>query len=99
MILEGPKMKSTYFPALLTALVLSACSASMNREKISQIKPAMKVDQVEAILGAPASIDQSETTGVRGEVYRYPGSAGEGRVIFLNDAVFKAEFVPERKSI
>jgi hypothetical protein len=70
----------------------------MNQERMSQIKPAMKVDQVEAILGRPASIDQSETTGLRGEVYHYPAPSGEGRVIFLNDAVFKAEFVPGGKS-
>jgi hypothetical protein len=78
--------------------VLAACSSSVNQEQMLQIKPAMQVDQVEAILGRPASIDQSETTGLHGEAYHYPGSGGEGRVIFLNDAVFKAKFVPGGKS-
>jgi hypothetical protein len=80
------------------SLVLTSCSSAVDARKISQIKPAMKVDQVEAILGVPTHIDQSETTGLRGEVYHYPSSNGEGRVIFLNDAVFKAEFVPGGKS-
>ena len=82
---------------LLGALALTACSASVSTEKMAQIKTGMKIDQVEAILGSPMRIDQSETTGLRGEVYHYPGSEGEGRVIFLNDAVFKAEFLPGSK--
>jgi len=82
---------------MLGAGALAACSSSISAEKISQVKPAMKVDQVEAILGQSAHIDQAETTGLRGEVYHYPGPGGEGRVIFLNDAVFKAEFVPGGK--
>jgi outer membrane protein assembly factor BamE (lipoprotein component of BamABCDE complex) len=82
---------------LAGVFALAACSSSISAEKIAQIHPAMKVDQVEALLGPPVHIDQSETTGLRGEVYYYPGPEGEGRVIFLNDAVFKAEFVPEGK--
>ncbi len=58
----------------------------------------MKTAQVEALLGRPERIDASETTGLRGEVYHYPGSGGEGRVVILNDSVFKAEFIPEGKS-
>ena len=65
-----------YFFAFAVVLALSGCTSSMSSEKMSQIKPAMKVDQVEAILGAPAHIDQSETTGLKGEVYHYPGSNG-----------------------
>jgi hypothetical protein len=59
-----------------------------------RIKPAMKPSDVEAILGPPASIEHSETTGLTGDLYHYPAPTGEGRVVFLNDAVFKAEFVP-----
>ncbi len=91
-------MTRTSLICLGGVLTLSACSSSVTAAKIGEIKPAMKADQVEAILGQPAHIDQAETTGLRGEVYHYPGSNGsEGRVIFLNDAVFKAEFVPGGK--
>jgi hypothetical protein len=86
------------FSVLTAAFALTACSSAMSQEKISQIKPGMKIDQVETLLGRPIHIDQSETTGLRGEVYHYPGANGEGRVIFLNDTVFKAEFVPGGKS-
>jgi hypothetical protein len=79
------------------AVFLAACSSAVTAEKISQVKPAMKAEQVEAILGRPAHIDEAETTGLRGEVYHYPAANGEGRVIFLNDAVFKAVFVPGGK--
>jgi hypothetical protein len=75
-------------------LALTACSSSVTSEKISQIKPAMKPAEVEAILGQPTSIDHAETTGLTGDLYHYPTPNGEGRVVFLNDAVFKAEFVP-----
>jgi len=78
----------------IAALALTACSSAVTPEKISQIKPAMKPAEVEAILGPPASIEHAETTGLTGDLYHYPAPKGEGRVVFLNDAVFKAEFVP-----
>ena len=78
----------------IAVLALTACSSSVTPEKISRIKPAMKPSSVEAILGPPASIEHAETTGLTGDLYHYPAPNGEGRVVFLNDAVFKAEFVP-----
>jgi len=86
--------------ALLCAAVLAlcACSSAVTPDKMARIKPAMTPAEVEAILGRPASIEQSETTGITGEVDYYPGPGGQGRVIFLNDTVFKAEFVPGAKS-
>jgi hypothetical protein len=65
---------------------------------MSQIHSGMKTTEVEAILGRPAHIDQSETTGLRGELYDYPSPAGEGRVVFLNDVVFKSEFISRARS-
>jgi SmpA / OmlA family len=83
-----------------SALALAACTSSVTPDKMSQIKPAMSQDQVQAILGRPARIDQSETADqtLNGEVDHYPAPNGEGRVIFLNHAVFKAEFVSGAKS-
>ena len=75
-------------------LALTACSSTVTPDKISRIKPAMKPSEVEAILGPPASIEHAETTGLTGDLYHYPSPHGEGRVVFLNEAVFKAEFVP-----
>jgi hypothetical protein len=85
------------FPILGTALALTACSSAVTPEKMAQIKPAMNASQVEAILGQPASIEQSESADqtINGEVDHYPASDGEGRVIFVNHAVFKAEFIPK----
>ena len=84
--------------SLVTVAALSACSSGVTPEKISQIKPEMKPDQVEAILGQPDHIDHSETTGLQGDAYYYKGSAGQGRVVFLNNFVFKADFIPGAKS-
>ena len=82
----------------LPVFALAACSSAVTPDKMAQIKPSMKTDQVTALLGQPARIDHAETTGLRGDVYHYPSATGEGRVIFLNDAVFKAEFVTGAKS-
>ena len=82
----------------VTALLLAACSSGATQTTISEIKPKMKVEQVEALLGQPSHIDESETTGLKGEVYYYPGSQGMGRVIFLNDVVFQAIFTPGGRS-
>lgn len=79
-------------------LTLCACSSAVTPDKMARIKPAMTPAEVEAILGRPASREQSETTGLTGKADYYPGPNGEGRVIFLNDTVFKAEFVPGAKS-
>ncbi|HEV3271811.1 MAG TPA: outer membrane protein assembly factor BamE [Candidatus Methylacidiphilales bacterium] len=83
-----------------SACALAACTSSVTPDKIAQIKPAMSQDQVEAILGRPARIEQSQTADqtISGEVDHYPGWGGEGRVIFLNGTVFKAEFVSGAKS-
>jgi len=87
-------------PLVGAAFALTACSSGVTPEKISLIKPAMTPDQVEAILGRPSRIDQSETTDQiqSGEVDHYPAPNGEGRVVFVNNTVFKAEFVPGAKS-
>ncbi len=84
---------------LITSMfALAACSSAATPDKISQIKPAMKPDQVEAILGQPTHIDHAETTGLQGDLYHYAAPNGEGRVVFLNEVVFKAEFIPGAKS-
>jgi hypothetical protein len=82
-----------------TALALSACS-SVTPEKMSQVKPGMTPDQAQAILGRPATIEQAESADstISGEVDHYPASNGEGRVVIVNHAVFKAEFVSGAKS-
>jgi hypothetical protein len=86
--------------ALGTVLTLTACSSAVTPDKISQIKPAMNSDQVQSILGRPTRIEQSESTDqtLNGEVDVYTAANGEGRVTFINHAVFKAEFVPGAKS-
>ena len=87
-------------PTLGVVLALTACSSAVTPDKMAQIKPAMNASQVETILGRPASIEQSETADqtISGEVDHYPAPNGEGRVVFVNHAVFKAEFIPGAKS-
>jgi len=82
-----------------STIALTACSSAVTPDKMAQIKPAMTAAQVEAILGRPSHIDQSETADqtLSGEVDHYPAPNGEGRVIFVNHAVFKAEFAPKEK--
>ncbi len=81
-------------------LALCACSSAVTPEKMSQVKPGMSPDQVQAILGRPVSIEQSETDDqtISGEVDHYPASNGDGRVVFVNHTVFRAEIVPGNKS-
>jgi len=77
-------------------LALSACSSALAPDKIAQVKPGMTPDQVQALLGRPASIEQSQTDDgtISGEVDHYPARGGEGRVVIVNHTVFHAEFVP-----
>jgi outer membrane protein assembly factor BamE (lipoprotein component of BamABCDE complex) len=80
-----------------SACLLAGCSSGVDAQKMGEIKPAMSTTQVEALLGQPSHIDHAETTGLRGDVYDYVSIRGEGRVVFLNDVVFKAEFLPASK--
>ena len=91
------KNKSAIFLALVA---LTACSSAVTPDKMAQVKPGMSSDQVELLLGRPATIDQSQSADqtISGEVDHYPAPDGEGRVVFINHAVFKAEFVPGAKS-
>ena len=82
-----------------SAIALAACSG-VTPEKMAQVKPGMTSTQVEALLGSPVSIEQSETAdqALSGEVDHYAAANGEGRVIVVNHVVFKSEFVPGAKS-
>jgi hypothetical protein len=86
---------------LAAALVLTGCgSCGYPDNKIGKILPGMTVDEVTKLLGQPVRIDHSESNDqtITGEVYHYPSANGEARVIFVNQAVFKAELVPGAKA-
>ena len=94
-------MMTLRFALLMTlASALAACSSAVTPDKMARIKQGMKPDQVQAILGRPASIEQSETSDqtVSGEVDHYRAPNGEGRVVIVNHVVFKFEFLPAIKS-
>jgi outer membrane protein assembly factor BamE (lipoprotein component of BamABCDE complex) len=76
------------------ALFFGGCSSAVTSSRLTQITNGMKSSQVEALLGRPTRIDHSEITGLTGQVYHYISSSGDGRVVFVNDAVFKTDFVP-----
>ena len=82
------------------AIVVTACSTCGIENEMGLIKRGMKADQVEAILGRPARIDETQTADqtVAGQVYHYSTPSGEGRIVFVNGTVFKAEFLAEIKS-
>jgi hypothetical protein len=64
------------------------------------IKPGMSVTQVEALLGSPTHIDESQTTDqtLTGQVYHYSTPAGEGRIVFVNGIVFSSTLLTGAKS-
>jgi outer membrane protein assembly factor BamE (lipoprotein component of BamABCDE complex) len=74
--------------------MLAACSSAVTASQLTQVILGMKTDQVQKLLGQPTRIDQSEITGLTGQVYHYISSAGDGQVVFVNDAVFETNFVP-----
>jgi hypothetical protein len=85
------------FALIGTGLALSACSSAVTPGKMAEIKPGMTPEQVGAMIGKPATIEQSETSDqtISGEVDHYPAPNGEGRVVLVNHVVFKSEFAPK----
>ena len=88
---------SAWMASLVAGLLLTACSSAITPSSLTKVSNGMKLDQVETLLGRPTTIDESETTGVTGKVYHYTSAEGDARVVFINDAVFKTEFIPEGK--
>jgi hypothetical protein len=83
------------------ALALTACGlGGFPESNMAKVKPGMTHEQVEALLGRPTTIEQSETPDqtLTGQVYHYAAPKGEGRVLFINETVFRSEFVTEAKS-
>ncbi len=66
--------------------------------KIQDSKPPLTTDEVVNLLGQPSHIDESESTGVKGEVYYYPWHKSEMKIVFVNGTVFHAEYTPDKKS-
>jgi hypothetical protein len=81
----------------VSALLLTACSSAVVSVAQGRVTTGMKPDQVESILGRPTRIDESDTTGATGKVYLYVNNDGWARVIFVNDTVFKIDFVRGNK--
>ena len=84
----------------VAALALTACATCGLDSKMALIKTGMKVAQVEALLGSPTHIDESQTADqtLTSQVYRYSTPAGEGRVVFVNGIVFSSTFLNGAKS-
>jgi hypothetical protein len=81
-------------------VALTACASCGLDSKLGLIKPGMKADQVQALLGSPNRIDETQTEDqtVTGQVYHYTTPAGDGRVVFVNGIVFSATILPATKS-
>ncbi len=84
----------------LAALALTACATCGLDSKMALVKPGMKVAQVEALLGSPTHIDDTQTADqtLTGQVYHYSTPAGEGRVVFVNGIVFSSTLLNGTKS-
>jgi outer membrane protein assembly factor BamE (lipoprotein component of BamABCDE complex) len=78
-------------------VLLTACSSGVDSTALARVSDGMKIDQVEALLGQPTRIEESEVTGATGKVYDYLSSGGTARVVFINDVVFDTKFIPEGK--
>ena len=66
---------------------------------VQHTQPPLTTAEVEKLMGSPARIEHSETTGITGDVYHYPASSGsERKIVFVNGTVFSAEFLPGAKS-
>jgi len=78
-------------PAIM-ALALTACATCGLDSKLGLIRPGMKINQVEALLGSPTRIDETQTANstTPNEVYHYSTPAGDGRVVFVNGIVFSS---------
>ncbi len=85
---------------LAAALALTACASCGLDSKLGLIKPGMKPDQVQALLGKPTRIDETQTADetLTGQVYYYATPAGEGRVVFVNGIVFSSGILSGTKS-
>jgi hypothetical protein len=102
-------MKKTYIIALLSVVlavsipIFNFWSTAVTRAKFLKIidgDRVLTVSQVEALVGRPSRIEQSQTADqtVTGEVYYYSIHNGAMRIVFVNGMVLHGEFVSGAKS-
>jgi hypothetical protein len=90
-------IRTVILAGLLCVSVCAIALVLLAPDRLTRIKPDMSADQVETIMGRPASIEQSETSDqtISGEVdhypARFPARGVDCRVIFVNHTVFKTE--------
>jgi hypothetical protein len=69
-------------------------------EKIQGAKTPLTIAQVEDVLGSPTRTEQSESADqtIHGAVYHYATYGTDIKIVFVNGAVFRTEFLPGAKS-
>ncbi len=82
------------FEACKDARFINGFEAIINR------KAPMTVAEVEAVMGKPASIEQSQTEDqtISGMVYHYPGHGADLKIVFINGVLFHEEMPAPTKS-
>ncbi len=85
------------FVLCAAAAATTACSSGVSSTQLAQVGNGMKVAQVEALLGLPTRIEESEITDmsgiISGKVYYYSSERGDAQVVLVNDRVFSTAFV------
>lgn len=71
----------------LLALVLVACSSKLTNENFTKIKNGMSEGEVQAILGEPSKVENSEVLGFRNTTYYYESGKTRVQISFINDGV------------
>ena len=66
--------------------------------KIQDSRSPLSTNDVVRLLGQPSHIDESETTGLSGQVYYYPWHNNEMKIVFVNGTVFHAEYTSRKQS-
>lgn len=80
-----------YLLLLGAAVWLLGCS-KLTQENYNKVKPSMSLKQVEAILGAPTSVENINISGFSGTSVVWKNNAVEIDIQFLNDNMVVKSF-------
>ncbi|MBN1141624.1 MAG: outer membrane protein assembly factor BamE [Deltaproteobacteria bacterium] len=71
----------------ILALTLGGCGSRLTGENLAKVETGMSIQQVEALLGKPTSVETQGALGVEGTVYLYKSGKKEVSIIFANGKV------------
>jgi SmpA / OmlA family len=83
------KIKKTLLTLIcgITLFGLFGCGSKLTNENLNKVKNGMTESEVQAILGSPSDVENSEILGLKNVSYKYKSGETRVNINFINNSV------------